>query len=154
MVAVMNHPAEVETQIMAQIHLQPLYSFNFKYPNDWLCWKRRFEQLPCCQAYRLYCLGEEGKAVFSPTNATQEGRAKGIQHHAYDQNIWRLFWRGERRFRLSICFQSVLSTGWGLSWINLAVSTQKVANAKSTSYHLTLHHAIYSSNCLQAYWAP
>lgn len=26
MVAVMNHPAEVETQVMAQIHLQPLYS--------------------------------------------------------------------------------------------------------------------------------
>ena len=26
---------------------------------------------------------QEGKAVFSPTNATQEDRAKGIQHHAY-----------------------------------------------------------------------
>lgn len=30
---------------MAQIHLQPLYSFNFKYPNDWLRWERWFEQL-------------------------------------------------------------------------------------------------------------
>jgi len=82
MVAVMNHHAEVEIQVMAQIHLQHLYPFNFNYPNDWLCWERRFEQLHVASGLQdesakqlstlLYCLGEENKAVFSPTNATQE----------------------------------------------------------------------------------
>ena len=70
---------------MAQIRLQPPDPFNFRNPDDWPRWKRRFEQfheasgLSEAAAKRqistfLYCLGEEAEAVLSSTNATAEER--------------------------------------------------------------------------------
>ena len=70
---------------MAQIRLQPPDPFNFRNPDDWLRWKRRFQQfreaLGLSEAAAskqistfLYCLGEEVEAVLSSTNATAEER--------------------------------------------------------------------------------
>ena len=71
---------------MAQIRLQPPDPFNFRNPDDWPRWKRRFQQfreasgLSEAAALKqtstfLYCLGEEAEAVLSSTNATAEERA-------------------------------------------------------------------------------
>ena len=70
---------------MAQFNLRPPEPFDFKHPNDWLRWKKRFEQcriasgLSADSADRqistlLYCLGEEAEAVLSSTNPTDENR--------------------------------------------------------------------------------
>ena len=68
---------------MAQIRLQPPEPFNFKNPDDWPRWKRRFQQFRVASGLEaeeavkqvstlLYCLGEEAEAVLNSTNATQE----------------------------------------------------------------------------------
>ena len=70
---------------MAQIRLQPLDPFNFRNPDDWPRWKRRFQQFreasglseaaaPKQISTFLYCLGEEAEAALSSTNATAEER--------------------------------------------------------------------------------
>ena len=70
---------------MAQIRLQTPDPFNFRNPDDWPRWKRRFQQFreasglseeaPSKQTSTLlYCLGEEAEAVLSSTNATAEDR--------------------------------------------------------------------------------
>ena len=70
---------------MAQIRLQPPDPFNFRNPDDWPRWKRRFQQFreasglseaaaPKQISTFLYCLGEEAEAVLSSTNATAEER--------------------------------------------------------------------------------
>ena len=59
--------------------------FNFKNPDDWPRWKRRFEQFRVASGLEdedatkqvstlLYCLGEEAEAVLTSTNATAEDR--------------------------------------------------------------------------------
>ena len=70
---------------MAQIRLQTPDPFNFKNPDDWPRWKRRFEQFRVASGLKdedatkqvstlLYCLGEEAEAVLTSTNATAEDR--------------------------------------------------------------------------------
>ena len=70
---------------MAQIRLQPPDPFNFRSPDDWPRWKRRFQQFREALGLSeeaatkqigtlLYCLGEEADAVFSLTNPTAEER--------------------------------------------------------------------------------
>ena len=70
---------------MAQLHLQPPDPFNFKAPDEWPRWRRRFEQFrvasglaedsPAKQVSTLlYCLGEEAESILLSTNATEEDR--------------------------------------------------------------------------------
>ena len=70
---------------MAQIHLQPPDPFDFKSPDDWPCWRRRFEQFRSAAGLQdasatkqvntlLYCLGEEAESVLMSTNITEEDR--------------------------------------------------------------------------------
>ena len=68
---------------MAQIQLKPPSTFDFKNPDDWLRWKRRFEQFRVASGLAnegaekqvstlLYCLGEEAEAVLASTNVSEE----------------------------------------------------------------------------------
>ena len=58
---------------MAQIQLQPPTPFDFKNPDDWLHWKRQFQQFPGLAkedqqkqvGTLLYCLGEGAEAVLA-----------------------------------------------------------------------------------------
>ena len=70
---------------MAQHNLQPPGQFDFKNPDDWPRWKRRFEQFRVSSGLTedsakkqistlLYCLGEETEAVLASTNATADER--------------------------------------------------------------------------------
>ena len=70
---------------MSKIQLQPPAAFDFKNPDDWLRWKRRFEQYRIASGLSkedaekqvstlLYCLGEESEAVLSSTNVTNDER--------------------------------------------------------------------------------
>ena len=70
---------------MATIQLQPPPPFNFKTPDDWPRWRRRFGQFRVASGLGeqsaakqistlLYCLGEEAESVLTSTNATQEER--------------------------------------------------------------------------------
>ena len=70
---------------MSKIQLQPPAAFDFKNPDDWLRWKRRFEQYRIASGLSkedtekqvstlLYCLGEESEAVLSSTNVTDDER--------------------------------------------------------------------------------
>lgn len=68
---------------MAEIHLQPPEPFNFRNPDDWQRWKRRFQQfreaLDLDESTEtkeistlLYCLGDEVESVLASTNVTTE----------------------------------------------------------------------------------
>ena len=68
---------------MAQLNLQLPGEFNFKHPDDWPRWKRRFEQFRLASGLAdgsdekqvstlLYCLGEETEAVLTSTNITDD----------------------------------------------------------------------------------
>ena len=70
---------------MAQLRLEPPVPFNFRTPDDWPRWKRRFEQFRVASGLvsdgevkqvntLLYCIGEEAEAVLTSTNATEEDR--------------------------------------------------------------------------------
>ena len=70
---------------MAQLQLQPPEPFNFRHPDDWPRWKRRFEQFRIASGLAegsserqvstlLYCLGEQAEAVLTSTNATPDER--------------------------------------------------------------------------------
>ena len=70
---------------MAQIRLQPPDPFDFKHPDDWPRWKRRFDQFRIASGLQgegqvkqvstlLYCMEEESEAVLTSTNATDEER--------------------------------------------------------------------------------
>ena len=70
---------------MAQIQLQPPTSFNFKNPDDWGRWKKRFDQFRIASGLSsepakkqistlLYCMGEESEAVLLSTNASADER--------------------------------------------------------------------------------
>ena len=72
---------------MTSVPLQPPHLFNFHNPDNWLKWKRRFEQhrlasgLPGESDARqvstlLYCLGEEAEDVLMSANASEEDRKK------------------------------------------------------------------------------
>ena len=64
-----------------QLNLRPPDPFNFRNPDDWPRWKRRFEQYRVAAGLTsdsgakqvntlLYCLGEEAEAVLDSTNAS------------------------------------------------------------------------------------
>ena len=66
---------------MAHIRLEPPEAFNFKNPDEWSRWIRRFEQFHVASGLDteagtkqvstlLYCLGEEAETVLSSTNIT------------------------------------------------------------------------------------
>ncbi len=70
---------------MAQLQLKPPDPFNFKAPDNWQKWKRRFEQFreasglsaqsPASQINTLlYCLGEEAEDVLTSTDITAANR--------------------------------------------------------------------------------
>ena len=70
---------------MATIHLQPPENFDFKSPDGWPKWKRRFEHFRAASGLSatsaaqqvstlLYCLGEEADSVLLSTNITEEER--------------------------------------------------------------------------------
>ena len=70
---------------MATIHLQPPEHFDFKSPDGWPKWKRRFEHFRAASGLSatsaaqqvstlLYCLGEETDIVLLSTNITEEER--------------------------------------------------------------------------------
>ena len=70
---------------MADLHLPTPTSFDFKKPDDWARWKRRFEQYRQASnlagesnarqvSTLLYCMGEEADSVLTSTNATAEER--------------------------------------------------------------------------------
>ena len=67
---------------MALIQLKPPDSFNFRRPDDWPHWKRRFQQFRVASGLAgdteakqistlLYCLGKEAEAVLTSTNITE-----------------------------------------------------------------------------------
>jgi len=70
---------------MAHLRLQPPEQFNFKNPDDWPRWKRRFQQFRVASGLAsddeakqistlLYCLGEQAEAVLGSTDITEEER--------------------------------------------------------------------------------
>ena len=70
---------------MAQLRLEPPAPFNFRTPDDWPRWRRRFEQFRVASGLvnddsikqvntLLYCLGEEAEGVLTSTNVTPEER--------------------------------------------------------------------------------
>ena len=71
---------------MAQVQLRAPEPFNFKEPDDWPRWKRRFEQFRVASGLKddgseskqvntlLYCLGEEAEAVLDSTYITSDER--------------------------------------------------------------------------------
>ena len=71
---------------MAQIRLDTPAPFNFRKPNDWSRWEKRFEQYRLASeldkesasrqiSTLLYCLGEEAEAVLDSTDATDDEKA-------------------------------------------------------------------------------
>lgn len=80
---------------MAHLQLRPPEPFDFKNPDDWIRWKRRFEQFRVASGLSgdnderqvstlLYCLGEEAETVLSSTNPTAEDRKE------YDKVVQKL----------------------------------------------------------------
>ena len=70
---------------MANVRLQPPAPFNFRNPDEWPRWKRRFEQFrtasgladeaqPRQVSALLYCLGEEADDVLTSTNISEDDR--------------------------------------------------------------------------------
>eukprot|EP00731_Ephydatia_muelleri_P032552 Em0024g96a len=70
---------------MADIWLQPPEAFDFKNPDDWTRWKRRFEQFRIASSFDtqsdskqvsmlLYSMGEEAEVVLVSTGITDEER--------------------------------------------------------------------------------
>ena len=70
---------------MAQLRLEPPAPFNFRTPDDWPRWKRRFEQFRVASGLAaddpvkqvntlLYCIGEEAEGVLTSTNTTDDER--------------------------------------------------------------------------------
>ena len=70
---------------MANLRLQPPDPFNFRNPDEWPRWKRRFEQFRTASGLSteddlrqvstlLYCLGEEADDVLISTNISEEDR--------------------------------------------------------------------------------
>ena len=72
---------------MAGIHFQPPEKFNFKQPDEWPRWSKRFEQFRVASGLSaesearqinmhviLYCLGEEGEDLLRSTNITEDER--------------------------------------------------------------------------------
>ena len=72
---------------LANLHLKPPDNFDFKQPDNWPKWKKRFEQFrvasglaneeePRQVSTLLYCLGEEADDVLTSTNIKDDDRKK------------------------------------------------------------------------------
>ena len=72
---------------LANLHIKTPDNFDFKQPDNWPKWKKRFEQFRVASGLNkedeprqvstlLYCLGEEADDVLSSTNITKEDRDK------------------------------------------------------------------------------
>ena len=72
---------------MASLQLQPPDNFDFKKPDEWQRWKRRFEQFRSASGLSaeseerqistlLYCLGQDAEEVLASTGITSEQRKK------------------------------------------------------------------------------
>ena len=72
---------------MANVQLQTPKRFDFKNPDAWLSWKRRFEQFRITSGLSktdearqismlLYCIGPEAESVLDSTNITSGQRKK------------------------------------------------------------------------------
>ena len=70
---------------MASVPIHPPVKFNFHNPDEWLKWRRRFEQFRVAAGMEseseerqistlLYCLGEEAEDVFTSTNISNNDR--------------------------------------------------------------------------------
>ena len=70
---------------MAGIHFQPPEKFDFKQPDEWPRWLKRFEQFRIASGLSeesekrqvntlLYCLGEEGEDLLRSTNIIEDER--------------------------------------------------------------------------------
>ena len=93
---------------MARHNLAPSDSFNFRNPDDWPRWKRRFEQYRVASGLSddspekqvntlLYCLGEQAEAVLTSTNTSAEDRK------VYDTVITKLY--GFFKVRKNVIFE-------------------------------------------------
>lgn len=80
------------------VTLTPPEKFDFRRPDEWPKWKRRFQQFLTASGLAdansarkvstlLYCLGEEGDDVLTSTDITEDG------HKNYDTIMekWRCF---------------------------------------------------------------
>ena len=74
-----------EAANMALLRLDPPENFDFRKPDDWPRWKRRFEHFRIASGLSasesmqqvstlLYCIREEAESVLSSTSATEEDR--------------------------------------------------------------------------------
>ena len=72
---------------MASVRLQPPSPFDFKTPDEWPRWKRRFEQFRLASGLAsesddrqvstlLYCMGEEAEDILASTNIAEADRRK------------------------------------------------------------------------------
>ena len=72
---------------MANVHFQLPESFNFRKPDEWPRWRKRFKQFRIAsglaeeaeehQVYTLlYCLGDDAEDVLCSTNISKEDRKK------------------------------------------------------------------------------
>ena len=72
---------------MANVHFQPPESFNFRKPDEWPRWRKRFEQFRIASGLAeeaeerqvntlLYCLGDDAEDVLRSTNISEEDRKK------------------------------------------------------------------------------
>ena len=75
----------VRSGMAVTIQLRAPEAFNFKKPDEWLKWHRRFEQYEIASGLSaesrvrqvgtlLYCMGEEAEDVLTSTNITTEER--------------------------------------------------------------------------------
>ena len=76
---------QAEMATSSLISLQPPEPFNFRQPDEWTRWKRRFEQFRTASGLDaetglkqvstlLYCMGEEADTILCSTNATEDER--------------------------------------------------------------------------------
>ena len=72
---------------MASVRLQPPSSFDFKNPDEWPRWKRRFEQFRLASGLSeesgdrqvstlMYCMGEDAEDTLTSTNISVGDRKK------------------------------------------------------------------------------
>ena len=75
----------LEENRMTHVKLDHPECFNFKKPEEWQRWKRRFEQFRVASGLKeasaakqvstlLYCMGDDSEAVLSSTNPTEDDR--------------------------------------------------------------------------------
>ena len=72
---------------MASVRLQPPAAFDFKQPDEWSRWKKRFNQFRIASGLSteddkqqvsrlLYCMGENADEILSSTNISEDDRQK------------------------------------------------------------------------------